>query len=212
MNPVVPVVGRDVNESTLIEQAREGDLSAFTALVDLYKERAVHIAYSFVGNFEDAKDIAQEAFIKVYDRLSSFREESRFYTWFYRILVNTCKDFLRKKKLRNTFSFWLGSSSDEALDRELEIADKAQNSRDNILSRELGSQVMKGIATLPFRQRAIFSLRYLQGLSLEEIAESTGLSLGGVKSNLWHAAQKMKNFLSRYIQIGEDPSHEKRIF
>src|SRR3989338_8475655 len=111
------------NENELIQQARSGDIKSFSALVEIYQERAVHIAYSFLGNFEDARDIAQEAFVKAYESLQSFKAESKFYTWFYRILVNACKDFLRKKRTRWSLMAWLPPAQDLEEDPMNNVAD-----------------------------------------------------------------------------------------
>ena len=183
------------NENELIQQARSGDIKSFSALVEIYQERAVHIAYSFLGNFEDARDIAQEAFVKVYESLQSFKAESKFYTWFYRILVNACKDFLRKKKVRQHLSFWFKRDGNEEGDPLMNVAGNAKNASEELMDRELGDEIYRALEKLPLQQRSAFSLRYLDGLSIEEIAESMSLSTGAVKANLWQAGQKMRKFL-----------------
>src|SRR3989338_7426035 len=129
------------NENELIQQARSGDIKSFSALVEIYQERAVHIAYSFLGNFEDARDIAQEAFVKVYESLQSFKAESKFYTWFYRILVNACKDFLRKKKVRQHLSFWFKRDKEGEGDPLENITDHAKYASAELANRELGNEI-----------------------------------------------------------------------
>lgn len=183
-------------ERILVSQARGGDLKSFSALVEIYQERAVHMAYSFVGNFEDAKDIAQDAFVKAYQGLESFNEQSRFYTWLYRILVNTCKDFLRKRKIRQTVSFWLKpDGNEEGTPFMADVATRTKNPQEELANRELGAQISKAVERLPFQQKSAFLLRYIEGLGIEDIALSMGISPGAVKATLWQAAQKMKNFL-----------------
>ena len=191
------------NEVLLVQQAQSGDLRAFSALVELYQERAVHIAYSFLGNFEDARDMAQEAFVKAYENLDSFKEESRFYTWFYRILVNTCKDFLRKKKVRRHLSFWLNrDGAGEEIDPVMNVETHAKNAAQELVNKELGSAITGALDRLPFQQRTAFSLRYLEGLSLEEVSESMEISVGAVKATLWQAGQKMQKFLAEFTTVG----------
>jgi RNA polymerase sigma-70 factor, ECF subfamily len=184
-----------LEELQLIEKARGGDTRSFSALVELHQERAVHAAYSFTGNLEDARDLAQEAFVKAYEKLEGFHSESSFYTWFYRILVNTCKDFLRKQKLRRTFSFWLSREDDEEGDALSNLADRSENAADAAASRDLGRVMNEALAALPFRQRSVFALRYMEGMSLEEIAKSQEISVGAVKAHLWHACGKMREKL-----------------
>ena len=182
-------------ETDLIQQAQGGDLRSFSALVEIYQARAVHIAYSFLGNYEDARDIAQEVFMKTYESLKNFKAESKFYTWFYRILVNACKDFLRKKKVRQLLSFWFHRNGDSGDDPLMNIAGNTKSPSQNLADKELGNEIYKALEKLPLQQRSAFSLRYLEGMSLEEIAESMGLSVGAVKANLWQAAQKMRKAL-----------------
>ena len=187
--------GSKLNEEVLVDQARSGDVQSFSALVELYQQRAVHAANGLLGNMEDARDAAQEAFVKAYENLDTFKGDSRFYTWFYRILMNYCKDFLRKKKLRQTFSFWFGKEEDEGMDPMANVPDNAQGASGQLLNRELGTQISRAMDALPFRQKSVFVLRYLEGLSLSEIAGTLGVSIGAVKANLWQAGQKMRTIL-----------------
>src|SRR3989338_2829098 len=192
-----------IKEEALVLQARSGDLKSFSALVQNYQERAIRIAHSFVGNFEDARDMAQEAFVKAYENLDSFKEDSRFYTWFYRILVNTCKDFLRKKKVRRHLSFWLNRDGDgEDTDPVMNVETHAKNAVQELVDKELGAAIYKALDRLPLQQRTAFSLRYLEGLSLEEVSESMEISVGAVKATLWQAGQKMQKFLAEFTYAG----------
>lgn len=204
--PLLKTADLEREEAALVERARGGDLAAFSSLVVNYQERAVRVAYSLVGNFEDARDLAQEAFVKAFDRIGSFQAESRFYTWFYRLLTNHCKDFLRRKKLRAAVFFWRegGSAGDETdpIDR---APAHGKDAGEALLDKELGQEILRSLESLPLRQRSAFSLRYLEGLSLEEIAESMGLSVGAVKAHLWQAAQKMRTCLQDYAGIREEP-------
>lgn len=190
-----------INESSLVLRAQGGDLKSFSALVEIYQERAVSVAYSFLGNFEDARDLAQEAFIKAHEKISTFKAESRFYTWFYRILANLCKDFLRKKKVRRAISFFTGGREEE--DREdafARVPSPGKNAGAILVNEELGEKILKAMDGLPFQQKSVFALRYLEELSLSEIAESLKLSEGAVKAHLWQAGQKMKKSLGAYLQ------------
>lgn len=179
-------------EKQLIEKAQKGDPEAFSALVRTYQERMVHVAYSFLRNFEDARDVAQEAFVKAYQALGQFKGNSRFSTWLYRILVNLCKDFVRKRK-----------NKPESSEPDGEVAAQGHNALKGLLNRELGQAIYREIDRLPFSQRSVFTLRYLEGLSLEEIAQTLELSVGAVKANLWQAGQKMKKGLQDYAPFRE---------
>ena len=147
--------------------------------------------------------MAQEAFVKAYENLDSFKEDSRFYTWFYRILVNTCKDFLRKKKVRRHLSFWLNRDGDgEDTDPVMNVETHAKNAVQELVDKELGAAIYKALDRLPLQQRTAFSLRYLEGLSLEEVSESMEVSVGTVKATLWQAGQKMQKFLAEFTYVG----------
>ena len=189
-----------LDEASLIEEARSGNASSFSVLVEIYQERAIHAANSFVGNLEDARDIAQEAFVKAYENLGRFEAQSRFYTWLYRILINTCKDFLRKKKFRQTFSFWFGREEEEGLDPVVNVVDPSKNASESLLNRELGTSISEALETLPSRQKSVFILRYLEGMSLNEISQTLSLSVGAVKAHLWQAGQKMRIILGGTLQ------------
>ena len=199
MEPELSVA--DTHEIELIQQAQGGDLRSFSLLVEIYQERAVHIAYSWVGNFEDARDLAQDAFVKAYENLASFKAESRFYTWFYRVLSNVCKDFLRKKNVRKHLSVWLDgrNDEDEAQEPEETAVSTAKDSSEVLANKELSIQIDTALEKLPAQQKAAFIMRYLEGLSLNEIAEVMQLSEGAVKAHLWQAAQKMRKTLGSSI-------------
>ena len=190
---------RKAEEGILLEKARGGDASSFSALVELYQERAIHTAYSFLGNMEDARDIAQEAFVKAYENLDNFKSESKFYTWFYRILLNQCKDFLRKKKIRRAFTFFFSTAEGEELDPAANVPDGARTPGEAFADKELGLSVNEALEKLPFRQKSVFVLRYLEGLSLEEISESSSITVGAMKAHLWQACQQMRTLLKDQI-------------
>lgn len=190
-------------EQKLIEEARRGDVDSFSALVELHQERAIRAAWSVVGNLEDARDLAQDAFVKAYENLGRFDGRSAFYTWLYKILLNGCRDFLRRQKVRRTFSFWTGKGEDGE-DVEFDPPSTAPGSREEADSRALGAATSEALGRLPDRQREVFVLRYLDGMDLKQIAEATGTSVGAVKANLWHAAQKMREALKPFRIEGEE--------
>ena len=194
-----------INERELVSRAQGGDLRSFSALVEKYQERAVHIAYSLVGNFEDAKDLAQESFVKAYSALQSFKGDSKFYTWFYRILANTCKDFMRKQAFKKGLVSWVRGEQDEAGERDIfeGIGSEAYNGSRELLRGELREAIQKAIDSLPAQQKSVFALRYLEGLPLAEIAESLNLSEGAVKAHLWQAGQKMRKLLKGFVSTEE---------
>lgn len=199
-------VGQDVadidleREKVLVRQAQEGDLGSFSVLVELYEERVIHMAYSFVGHWEDAKDMAQEIFIKLYKSLDSFHEEARFSTWLYRIVANHCKDFLRKKNVNHRLFVGLGPPGENGGDPLESVQAPDRNPRQALMDQEIESTIYRALDKLPLQQRSVFILRYLEGMKFEEIAQTLSLSLGAVKAHLWQAGQKMKKILGPHLQ------------
>ena len=189
-------------EHLLIEKSRGGDVASFSYLVRLHEERAIHLAYSFLGNMEDARDQAQEAFVKAYEGFERFKANSRFSTWLYRIVVNGCKDFLRKKKVRRHLGVVLQPESDDeknARDPFESAPSTAPDARKVLMNKEIEQEIHAALEKLPFQQKSVFALRYLEGMSLEEIAETLEISVGAVKAHLWQASQKMKANLSGFV-------------
>ena len=134
-------------EATIIKQVLEGDVNAFEGLVKEYEKNVYNLALRMTGDPEDAADMAQDAFIKAYSSLSSFRGDSKFSVWLFRIVSNLCLDFLRSRKRRPTVS--LSVENDEGEDMEFEIADESQ-SPETLLEQKLTREaVRRGLDSLP---------------------------------------------------------------
>ncbi len=190
-------------EKELIEKARGGDVKAFGELVKAHQERAVHAAFSFLGNLEDARDVAQESFVKVYQNLPQFKGSSKFSTWLYRILMNSCKDFLRKRRAQKQppIAASFTNEKGEVANPLDQAPSSAPSALRTVMNQEIQSAIFAALETLPFQQRSAFALRYLEGLSLLEIAESMELSEGAVKAHLWQAGQKMREKLAGILEM-----------
>ena len=180
-------------ELTLIRQVQHGDTDAFELLVAAYEKTVYNVALQMTGNREDAQDLTQEAFFKAYNSLSSFRGESKFSSWLYRIVSNLCLDFKRRQGRRPSASLTVEDDEGETL--QLDIADESQ-SPEVLLERKLTRDaVRRGLAELPDEQRQILLLREIQGLSYDEIADAMGLEPGTVKSRIFRARKKLCAFL-----------------
>lgn len=195
-----------MDEKELIEKAKAQDRAAFSELVKRHQEKMLHAAYSFLGNREDASDAAQEMFVKAYHSLPGFKGNSSFSTWLYRILANQCKDFLRKKNVRKNLSVSLRRDEEDtnAVLPEEKIPSAQLDALEQLESREMGSLIQEAVGTLPFQQKSVFTLRYMEGLSLQEIADSLELSEGAVKAHLWQASQKMQKRLVAFAPGGNE--------
>lgn len=166
----------------LINQFKSGKLEGFEMLVKKYYNRVINIIRSLTYDSHDAQDIAQEAFLKVYHQIDSFRNEAKFSSWLYRVTVNTAYDFLRRRKNNTVYL--------EDVDYE-RIVDQ-QDSGD-ILAKEL---VWDALKKVPFEFRSVLALREIEGLSYGEIAQALKIRIGTVESRLYRARQMLKNILA----------------
>lgn len=180
-------------ENAVVRAVLNGDVNAFEMLVREYEKNVYNLALRMVGNSEDAADMSQEAFIKAYNSLDSFRGDSKFSVWLYRIVSNVCLDFIRSRKRKQTVS--LSMEDDNGDDVELDIADDTQSPERLMDKRLTREAVRRGLASLPPGQRQILLLREIQGLSYDEIAEVLNVEAGTVKSRIFRARKKLSAFL-----------------
>lgn len=173
-----------MDDKELVHCSKEGDEEAFGALVNRYKRKVFHLAYSLTHDQHTADDLAQEVFIKAYFALNKFQEKSEFGTWVYRIAVNHCRDFLRKKSRTAQISF-------EDVKEKISLHEDETLPEEREREAEQRRKLMHGvIETLPDKYRIILSLRDIQGFTYDEIIKILNLSPGTVDSRL-HRARKM---------------------
>lgn len=189
-----------VAESELISRMREGDRTAFEILVNQYKEKAFALAFSIVGNVEDAKDIAQEAFVRVYNNIGQFREEASFSTWFYCILINLSKDHLRKSKRTEHSLSQRIAEDNEGKQLLIEVKDLSGAPKRLALNRELNELIDTAISRLPQKQRLAFILKHIHGMKIGEIAEILNCAQATVKVNLFKAVRSLRKHLEPYLK------------
>jgi len=184
-------------DASLIRAFLGGDEAAFDALVLAYQDRVYTLCLRLLGNGEDARDSAQETFVKVYRALGGFRFDAAFSTWLYTVAVNTCKNKLKSREYRWWRRMlrldWDSGPGGEAPHREPE--DPAPSALARLTQREDEMRVQKAMDQLPAESRAVLVLRHTEGLSYEEIVRITGLNLGTVKSRLARARQQLQERL-----------------
>ena len=186
-----------MDEQALVAAARTGNASAFNTLVRTYQDIAFNVAYRIVGNMDGAADATQEAFLAAYRALPAFRGGS-FKAWLLRIVTNACYDQLRHQKRRpQALLDDLAEDSDYAS----ALVDHSQDPEANLLREDLARAIEAGIAKLPLDQRVILVLSDVQGMTYDEIAEVTGVSLGTVKSRLSRARARLRG----YLTAGREP-------
>ena len=182
----------EINEKEIIGRVLGGDTEAFSELVTRYEKTVYNLALRMVGDRSDAADMAQEAFVKAWTNLPSYRGESKFSAWLYRITTNMCLDFLRHKSRRPQVSL---STSDDDEERQLDIPDP-KSMPEELLMKKLGMEaVHRGLERLPPKHRQILVMRELGGLSYSEIAAQLSLEEGTVKSRIFRARKNLCAFL-----------------
>ncbi len=188
-----------MDEASLIRAAQRGDQDAFASLVQTYDQNVLRIAMNLLRSPEEAKDVYQEAFLRVYRNLHSFRFDCSFPTWLYRIVTNICLDHLRKRKVRKEESAVVESSSGEYDLLESVEEHRADNDpQRRLLSGELRSRIDRALSELTPRERMVFEMRHYQGLRLRAIGESLGTTEEAAKNCLFRATQKMRTALGDY--------------
>lgn len=183
----------DSRERELITRAKAGDESSFEELILGCKTRAYNIALRYMRSEEDALDALQESLIKVFRYLASFKEESSFQTWVYRIVVNTCHDMLRKNaNLRKTGSL---SQLEEEDDREPDVPDSAPTPEEALERGETAKIILAALDMLSPEQKEVVILRDIQGFSYEEISQMLDCSIGTVKSRINRSRLKLREII-----------------
>jgi len=184
----------------LIERVQSGDMAAFSALVEKYRSRLYGVLYNMTSNREDAADLAQETFVKAFRNIASFRAGSKFYTWLYRIGVNTALTHLKRTRFRRFFSF--ERLSDDVGDDEALSALAADDSTCDrmALGQELQEKLNEALQKLSNKHRTVVVLFEIEGLSHAEIAHVMDCSEGTVRSRLHYAKQQLQSYLQEYLR------------
>ncbi len=181
------------NAHSLINLVKKGDKKAYEVLVLQYQDRLVFSVYKFLKDYELAQDIAQEAFVKAFKNIEKFRGDSSFYTWIYRIAINTAKNLL-SSKARSSEVY-----DDEIIELKLSESAVTTENPENILeAEELRSKMMDAIQSLPDDIRTTLSLREFDGLSYEEIAEVQNCPIGTVRSRIHKGREILDKTFSKY--------------
>jgi RNA polymerase sigma-70 factor (ECF subfamily) len=186
-------------EMVLVDRARHGDLRAYDELIKRYQERIYATVYHMTSNHEDANDLAQEAFVKAYQALKSFKGGSSFYTWLYRIAVNKTINFLKQRKNRQHMSLNdLDFNAEHDPDLVALISDKTPRRAAGLS--ELQEKLNGALLKLSEHHRMAVVLHDVQGLSHEEIAKIMHCNIGTVRSRLFYARQQLQALMADYIK------------
>lgn len=179
----------------LVNEFQAGKVEAFNELVRRYQQKVYWIARRMVGDHDEADDVTQEVFVKVYKKIKDFRSDSSFYTWIYRITTNTAINVLRQRKIADFVRF------DEAFPVLSSMSDESQNPFRKLESIENQSLLESAIAQLPAKQKKVFVLRYFEEMPYEEISRTLKISVGGLKANYFHALKNIQKYVKRKTEI-----------
>ena len=191
-----------IDERELIERFQNGDTEAFNPLVLKYQQKIYNLLYLRIGDREAAKDLSQDVFLKAFQALPHFKQDSAFYSWLYRIAINCSIDFIRKQKRREVLMF--GELPPDA-DDTLQMMRVYPSPAEVLENEELGRIIRKAVRQLSPGQRRVFKLRYRRELPIKEIAIRLNKSEGTIKAHLHHAHQQLRSMLLPYLK--NEPLH-----
>ncbi len=194
-NQMPVAVADDVDEKQLLAFTR-GRTKAFRGLVERYKRRAYYVALGLVGSSDDAWDLSQEAFIRVWKNRRSFDPGRPFWPWFYSVLANLCKNWIRDREVRTRHTAEIRAIENSR-------RDKFGNPEAIMCESETQREVWDGIQRLPFKFREIIILRHFQDMPYEQIARQLGIPEGSVMSRLYYARKKLREVLENPEMRGE---------
>ncbi len=189
-----------MEEKEFIAKIKQGDDSAFEELVRKYQNYIFRLAFSMVKNEEDAKELTQEVFIKVYTSIQGFTGRSSLSTWLYRITYNLCLDYIKKNRKKRLMTQSLDDNENIEL---LSLKADTHTPEEALEAAEIRADIKEGLKTLPQEQRILIEFKDILGLSYEEILEVTGLKSGTLKSRLFRGRLTLKNYLSHKWNIQE---------
>lgn len=184
----------------VVRAVQAGDVAAFDQLISKYRERVFGIIYNMTSNHEDAADLTQDAFIKTFQSINRFQGQSSFFTWLYRIAINSTLTHLRKNRLRTFFSLEKLDEDDQQSAQVIEaLTDNTGAERDTFVH-ELQEKLNEAMQKLSIKHRTVVTLFEIDGLSHHEIAEVMNCSVGTVRSRLHYAKQLLQAELQPYIR------------
>ena len=183
-----------IDDTILVREAQRGSRPAFEELVRHYDQAVLRLALHLTGSEHEAQDIYQDAFLKAYKNIGSFRFECSFYTWIYRIVTNLCLDSIRKKQVRKEDAPVAKDAEGEQYDVLAQVADgrSGANPERDLMRRELGGRIHRALDKLTPRERMVFELKHYQGLKLRTVGEMLNTTEETAKNTLFRATQKLR--------------------
>ncbi len=186
-------------EDVLVRRAQAGDREAFGRLVRIYEARILRLARQIAGSEDQARDLFQDAFLRVYRALPGFRFQSNFSTWVYRVATNVCFDFLRKQQTREEVQAPAGAGGGTEFFQAIPDGRAGQNPEQTLRAREISGRIQAALGELSPRERMVFELKHYEGLKLRAIGEIVGTTEDTAKNCLFRATRKLRAALSDLV-------------
>src|SRR5438270_6239223 len=186
----------ELNDAAVVAQVLTGDREAFRVLVERHSRNIFKAVYRMTNNQEDADEIVQETFLRAYKSLDRFQERSSFYTWVYRIAMNRTLDFLSVKKPKQTVQI---SDNPDPEEGEIQLASDSPGPERALLSSELKSSIAKAMLLLTPTEKVAFTLRHMEGRSIEDVSEALGVRNVAARNTVFRAVKKLRIALEPMI-------------
>src|SRR5215471_12355132 len=188
----------EISDAAVVAQVLAGDKEAFRLLVERHTRSIYGVAYRMTGNQQDAEEILQETFLRAYRSLRRFELRSSFSTWVYRIAVNRSLDFLKAKKMTDTYQISEDPGGEEK-EKEIQVPASGPGPERLLLSAEAGQKLSRAIALLSPAERAAFTMRHMEGKSIDEISKTLNVRTSAAKNSIFRAVQKIRQELEPLV-------------
>jgi RNA polymerase sigma-70 factor (ECF subfamily) len=190
----------EISDAAVVAQVLAGEKDSFRLLVDRHTRSIYSVAYRMTGNGQDAEEIVQETFLRAYKSLQRFELRSSFATWLYRIAVNRCLDFLKAKKMTDSYQISDNPAADEN-ERQVQVAANDPGPDRLLLSGEAGQKISRAINLLSPMERVAFTMRHMEGCSIEEISKALNVRASAAKNSIFRAVQKIRQELAPLANV-----------
>ncbi len=193
------------DDAVAIRAVLDGDVDRYAELVDRYQGPALRLAFSLLGNYADAEDVAQDAFLNAYRALGGFRRGAKFSTWLYRIVVNECKDFWKRRARRPLAAAVVAEPDPEhgsGVILFVDPEDPGSSLRARADGHAIGERLSAAIGVLPMKQRTAFVLHHLHGMPLADVAGVMQCRLGTVKAHVFRAVERLRGQMAPWLSQG----------
>ncbi|MBQ6808060.1 MAG: sigma-70 family RNA polymerase sigma factor [Firmicutes bacterium] len=183
---------RDLSDEQLVMLVREGCNEAFSILVERYQKQIFALAYRLGGDYDEARDMAQESFLRVYQELSRYDTSRRFFPWLYRVAHNTCINMMHRRPKET-------SPLDSVIDLRVDEEDREANPGVSYEQQELSSSINQALQALPEKYRLPLVMKYLEGMSYQQISEQLDLPVSTIETRLFRGRKMLKNTLAKFL-------------